>query len=83
MLRTVGEDGLDLGLVALLQLDDGPGGECGEHDGVKCVVNSFVCLLLVCDDGARIGGCLRDGGPRYVTSSKLPCHVRLDSTRIA
>ena len=28
---TVGEDGLDLGLVSLLELDDGSSRECGEH----------------------------------------------------
>jgi hypothetical protein len=33
MQRTVGEDGFDLGLVALLELDDGSSRERGEHVG--------------------------------------------------
>lgn len=28
---TIGEDGLDLRLVALLELDDGPSCKCGQH----------------------------------------------------
>jgi hypothetical protein len=33
-MATVGEDGLDLGLVPLLELDDGSSRKCGEHGGL-------------------------------------------------
>jgi len=46
MLRTVGKDGLDLGLVALLQLDDRPSSEGGEHDGAMSLVSSSGLLFV-------------------------------------
>jgi hypothetical protein len=66
-LPTVGEDGLDLRLVPLLQLDDGSSRECGEHgDGRRiefqalgAVMGALGCVwVTTSQDIRREGSCL-------------------------
>lgn len=44
---TVGKDGLDLGLVPLLELDDGSSCECGQHGGRQLVRSVRLTQLSV------------------------------------
>jgi len=55
MLRTVGKNGLNLGLVALLQLDNGPSSKGGEHDGAMFPSAHLGFCLSLCDVASRIG----------------------------
>lgn len=57
MHSTVSQNCLDLGLVALLKLDDGPGRKCGEHlVGVLTEVHEFRNAKGRMDDG-WMGSC--------------------------